>query len=112
MRISALHRSALACATALLLSACSARDGGTTPPGPEVQPTRSPAAAGYVRLARALPPGVKAEFDRGPLDTTRRIENLSLVFKLSPEQIADREALKAAQLDPASPSYHAWLTPE
>ncbi len=112
MRIAALQRSALACATALILPACSARDGGTTPPGPQAQAAQSPAAAGYVRLARALPPGVKPEFDRGPLDTTRRIENLSLVFKLSPEQVADREALKAAQLDPASPSYHAWLTPE
>jgi subtilase family serine protease len=33
------------------------------------------------------------------------------VFKMTPQQRADRDALKAAQVDPASPSYHQWLTP-
>jgi MYXO-CTERM domain-containing protein len=65
-----------------------------------------------VRLSRSVPALARPELDRGPLDTTKRLPNLSLVFRLSPEQLADREALKAAQLDPASPSYRKWLTPE
>src|SRR5271166_3241891 len=115
MTAARLRVSALACIAAFL-GACSAKDGGgtspsTQPPQPS-QTSQSPAAAGYVRLAHALPPAARPELDKGPLDTARRIANLSLVFKLSPEQVADREALKAAQLDPASPSYHKWLTPE
>jgi len=31
---------------------------------------------------------------------------------LSPQQKIDRDALLVAQFDPASPSYHKWLTPE
>lgn len=65
-----------------------------------------------VALARGVHPLARPELDRGELDPARRIANLSLVFRLSPAQRADREALKRALLDPASPSYHRWLTPE
>jgi MYXO-CTERM domain-containing protein len=46
------------------------------------------------------------------LDPARRLENLSLVFQLSPAQRADRDALVAEISRPGSPSYHKWLTPE
>jgi len=65
-----------------------------------------------VSLPRGVHPMARPELDRGPLDPARRIANLSLAFKLSPAQLADREALKRALLDPASPSYHRWLSPE
>jgi hypothetical protein len=75
-------------------------------------PSSSSAQRAYVPLARGVHPLARPEFDRGPLDAASRIANLSLVFKLSPAQLADREALKQALLDPASPSYHRWLSPE
>ena len=73
----------------------------------------APGSSGVsVLLEHGAHPLARAEFDVGPLDPARRIENLSLVFKLSPPQLRDREALLADLLDPASPSYHQWLTPD
>ena len=66
---------------------------------------------GSVRLARSTHPFARPELDRGRLDPDRRLSNLSLVFKMSDAQRADRDALAAAQLDPASPLFHHWLTP-
>ncbi|HEX4621136.1 MAG TPA: protease pro-enzyme activation domain-containing protein, partial [Myxococcaceae bacterium] len=65
---------------------------------------------GSAPLARGVHPLALPQFEVGPLAPEKRLENLSLVFKLSPEQEQEREALLAAQLDPASPSYHRWLT--
>jgi MYXO-CTERM domain-containing protein len=65
---------------------------------------------GYVRLARGAISPARAQGDRGLLDPTKRIANLSMAFKLSPEQRADREALKAALVDPGSPSFRKFLT--
>lgn len=66
----------------------------------------------YVPIARGAHPMARPELDRGPLDPDKVISNLSVAFKLTPAQIADRDALIAAQLDPSSPSYHKWLTPQ
>jgi hypothetical protein len=66
--------------------------------------------AGYVRLAGGAHPAALPELDRGPLEGTRRIANLSMVFKLSPAQLADREALKADLADPRSPRFRKFLT--
>ncbi len=54
----------------------------------------------------------RPELDRGPLEADKLISNLSVVFKLTPAQIAERDALIEAQQDPGSASYHKWLTPE
>jgi MYXO-CTERM domain-containing protein len=68
-------------------------------------------AADYERLAGGPHPAALPELDRGALDPTTRIANLSMAFKLSPAQLADREALKAALVNPSSPSYRKFLTP-
>ena len=86
--------------------ACGTADPGATS---TLQPT---VADGYATVGRRVHPLARPELDRGPLDPAKPMVNLSMVFKLSPEQLADREALKAAQLEPGSPSYHRWLTPE
>jgi subtilase family serine protease len=65
-----------------------------------------------VRLARGVHPLAQSGRDLGRLDPSRRLGNLAIVFKLSPEALRDRAALIAAQLDAGSPEYHAWLTPE
>jgi hypothetical protein len=48
----------------------------------------------------------------GLLDPNRRLNQLAVVFQPTPAQLADRDAMLAAQLDPRSPSYRRWLTPE
>ena len=67
---------------------------------------------GYVALARGVHPLARPEFDLGRLDPNKRIENLSLVFKLSPKKLNDRDSLVAAVSDPKSPQFRQWLTPE
>ncbi len=87
--------------------------GAKGPPGSTADPAPVPTTAvGPARLPRGLHPLARRELDQGPLDPGKRIEHLSMVFRPSPGQAADLEALRAAQLDPSSPQYHRWLTPE
>jgi hypothetical protein len=84
-------------------------------PAPATPPPPAPSTAtrpGTVRLARSTHPFARPELDRGRLDPEKRLSNLSIAFKLTDAQRADRDALAAAQLDPSSPLYHHWLTPE
>src|SRR5262249_25451529 len=67
--------------------------------------------SGYTRLSRGAHPAARPELDRGPVALDTRIANLSMALKLSPEQLRDREALKAALVDPSSPSFRKFLTP-
>jgi hypothetical protein len=68
-------------------------------------------SGGYVQLARGAHPLARPENELGRLDPSKRLENLSLVMQLSPQQQRDRDALVAAVTDPTSASYHKWLTP-
>ena len=52
----------------------------------------------------------KVENDRGPLNLSRVIGGMSLVFRRSASQTADLATLLEGQRDPHSPYYHAWLT--
>lgn len=97
------------------VAGCGARGDDTGGTGNEAvgEPSAPKSALpGFVRLERGTQPMARLENEVGPLPLEKRLENLSVVFKLTPEQLQDREALKDAQLDPASPSYHQWLTPE
>jgi MYXO-CTERM domain-containing protein len=97
----------------------------TTPPGPSSSASStsseagtapseggSTSASGTTILSRGAHPLARPDLELGRLDPNKRIENLSLVFKLSPEQNADRDALLAAIIQAGSPRYHQWLTPE
>ncbi len=75
-------------------------------------PVNVPLRSGFVRLDRGLHPFAQPRYDVGRLDPEQRISNVSLFFKLSPAQRADRDALVAAQVDPTSPQFRHWLTPE
>jgi subtilase family serine protease len=55
---------------------------------------------------------VKRASDLGLAPQDRKLESLSLRFSMTPAQQADLTQLLAAQLDPSSPNYHKWLTPE
>ena len=86
-------------------SAGASAAGGSTGASPAHQET-----PGFVRLSRNIHPLARPEYDVGPLDPSKRIEGLSIVFKPTPQQVADRDALLAAQVDPHSSSYRQWLT--
>ena len=50
--------------------------------------------------------------DLGLASGDRKLESLSLRFSMTDAQQADLNQVLAAQLNPSSPSYHQWLTPE
>jgi subtilase family serine protease len=57
-------------------------------------------------------PLARADFDRGRVAGSMRINRAAMVFQLSPAQQADLDRLLEEQQDPDSPNYHKWLTPE
>ena len=54
----------------------------------------------------------KRAADLGVAPADRRLSSLTLYFSMTAAQQADLNQLLAAQVDPGSPSYHQWLTPE
>jgi subtilase family serine protease len=54
----------------------------------------------------------KHSVDLGLAPGDRKLESMSLRFSMTDAQQADLNQLLAAQLNPSSPSYHQWLTPE
>ena len=57
-------------------------------------------------------PLAKAEFDRGAAPGNFPLRGMTLTVRRSAAQQKDLNQLLAAQQNPASPSYHKWLTPE
>src|SRR5271165_1009110 len=64
------------------------------------------------RLRGSIHPHARAEFDRGAVDGSLPMEGMKLVFQLTPAQQSSLDTLLRQQLDPSSPNYHRWLTPE
>jgi pseudomonalisin len=64
------------------------------------------------QLRGNLHPLLQHAADQGRMDGGFQMEGVSLVFKRTPAQEAAVEKLLADQQNPASPSYHKWLTPE
>jgi subtilase family serine protease len=64
-----------------------------------------------VTLAGSRPLRALAANDMGAVPPGTKLQGMTLVFSRSAAQQADLDALIAAQQDPASPSYHQWLTP-
>ena len=62
-------------------------------------------------LAGSVTPKAKPEFDTGLADNAKVLQGMSINFKRTDAQEASLKALMQAQQDPASPSYHKWLTP-
>ena len=57
-------------------------------------------------------PYARAQFDRGAAPASLAMDRMMLVLKRSPAQETTLAAFLAAQVDPTSPSYHHWLTPD
>ena len=54
----------------------------------------------------------RAGFDRGQAPSSTQMSSVRLVLSRSPQQEAALEKFMAEQLDPASPNYRNWLTPD
>lgn len=65
-----------------------------------------------VTLPHSHHPLAQPQFDAGRLPAETRLNGVSILFKLSPAQQLDLDALLAAQQDARSPLFHQWLTPE
>lgn len=61
-------------------------------------------------LTGSVHPLAKAEFDQGVADNSKVLGGMTINFKRTEAQEASLKALLQAQQDPASPSYHKWLT--
>jgi len=59
-----------------------------------------------------LHPSARPEFDRGQVDPAMRLRRVTMLFKQTPEQQAELQALLRDLQDSSSPNYHRWLTPE
>jgi Pro-kumamolisin, activation domain/Subtilase family len=57
-------------------------------------------------------PLARAEYDRGTVATTMPMRRVTMTFQLTSAQQADLSGLLVDQQNPASPSYHHWLTPD
>ncbi|HKR26787.1 MAG TPA: protease pro-enzyme activation domain-containing protein, partial [Acidobacteriaceae bacterium] len=57
-------------------------------------------------------PEAKPLFDKGRVDPQLAMDRMLLVLQRSPEQEAALEGLLQRQLDPGSPDFHHWLSPE
>jgi len=65
-----------------------------------------------VRLTGNTHPMARPQFDQGLADPQLPMERMVLVLKRSPEQEAALDQFMQEQLDPRSPNFHHWLTPE
>ena len=63
-------------------------------------------------LAGSMSKRVLTGQDLGQVPANQVIHGVTLVFRRSAAQQADLERLLSAQQDPASPTFHRWLTPE
>ena len=63
-------------------------------------------------LAGGVTSRARAEFDRGQEPASTQMTFVRLVLSRSPQQEAALEKFMAEQLNPSSPNYHKWLTPE
>jgi subtilase family serine protease len=74
--------------------------------------TGSQQAVRTVILNGAINPRARRKDDSGPLASTRMLPPLTLVLSRTPDQKAALSRFLGELQDPASPTYHKWLTPE
>jgi len=65
-----------------------------------------------VVLKGNINPEAQPQFDRGPIDSSLKLDLMTLALKPTPLQQANLERLLNEQQDRLSPIYHRWLTPE
>ena len=66
----------------------------------------------YALLSHNVHPLARAEFDRGAAPESLPMERMLMVLSHTDQQKSDLDNLLKAQLDPSSPQFHKWLTPQ
>jgi subtilase family serine protease len=66
--------------------------------------------AQFAQVQGSAHPLARPQFDRGLADGNMRLQNASIVFRLSAAQQQELGTLLAQQQDRTSPNYHKWLT--
>ena len=102
--------------SALALAACSSPTNGsaaqaTHARAAEAVQVAAPAPAAITPLPLSLHPYARPERDLGRMSPDVKLTRLSLLFDRSPAQKKRLAKDLVAIQDPASPSYHRWLTP-
>src|ERR1700722_1100603 len=69
-------------------------------------------SAQAARVSGSVPRFARAQSDRGAVDSSLKLEYITLLTVPSASQKQALSKLIADQQNPASPSYHKWLTPE
>jgi uncharacterized protein (TIGR03437 family) len=103
MALSAPRYASVLALTGLLASVLSAQPSRIKGP---IQSAKRVTLAGHVR------PQVQAANDDGPADPSLELSGLTMVLRPSAEQQAALDQLLKDQQNPASPSYHHWLSPD
>jgi Pro-kumamolisin, activation domain len=65
-----------------------------------------------VILTGEVHPLARPEYDQSLVDPQLSMERIQLVLKRSPQQETALETFMAGQLDPRSPNFHHWLSPD
>ncbi len=65
-----------------------------------------------VVLQGNIPPKASPEFDVGPTDPSLPMKRIILLLKIPPEKQTELDRFVGEQLDPSSPNFRRWLTPE
>src|ERR1700733_3473399 len=81
-------------------------------PGLLGQSTGSQQTGGIVTLPGAINPRVRPEQDRGRVESTRKLSQMTLVLRRTPDHRAALNHLLLELQDSSSPNYHKWVTPE
>jgi len=81
------------------------------PPSASVAPAAAHARAPRARLDGSLHPYARPERDLGRMDPALKLSNMSLLFERPPAEGARLARDLVDIQDPASPRYHAWITP-
>jgi MYXO-CTERM domain-containing protein len=90
------------------MALCSPTGASASAPG-----AAAPVKSGVrVAIPASVHPFAEPSADVGRMDPATKLHDVSLLFRMSPQQKSASAALQMAQLDPTSPKYHQWLTPE
>ena len=73
---------------------------------------QSTGTSGLRTMANHHPQWANAQNDAGALPASQTVDNLTIVLARTPEQEAAFKQFMEDQQNPASPSYHDWLSPQ
>src|SRR5262245_47135014 len=72
-----------------------------------------PSASDRVALLRgASNPKARFQDDRGPVDSRKKLSQMTLLFRRTPAQQVALDRLLEELQDPSSTNFHKWLPPE